>query len=319
MTALDFAHELDAFGPRSARRAASLAEAQGYCRRLAQSHYENFSVASWLLPRALRQHFYNVYAYCRWADDLADEVGSTDESLALLDWWEEQLAACYRGEAWHPVFVALAETIAEFAIPVEPFATLLVAFRQDQRQPRYDTFDELLGYCRNSANPVGHLVLYLGRAFNAENASLADQICTGLQLANFWQDVARDYDRGRVYLPRETIDRFGCALALAEHRATPEFRQALRFEVDRASEYLTAGLPLVARVPRWLQADVWLFAQGGFAILAQVRRLDYDVWTNRPRVSRAAQLRLLLSWLAHRVWPGSVGPGRNSSGAEPRR
>src|SRR3954463_15396205 len=176
-------------------RAPSLAEAQSYCERLARSHYENFSVASWFLPKRLRQHFFNVYAYCRISDDLGDETGNTQASLLLLDEWETELNACYEGAPRHPVFVALAGTVREFDIPKQTFADLLAAFRQDQRVTRYETFADLLSYCRNSANPVGHLVLYLCGYRDSERQQLSDFTCTALQLANFWQDVSVDYEK----------------------------------------------------------------------------------------------------------------------------
>src|SRR5882724_1040171 len=175
--------------------APSLVEAQEYCSRLARTHYENFSVASWFLPARLRQHFYNVYAYCRISDDLGDEVGDPQASLQLLDQWEAELNACYQGNPRHPVFVALRETITALDIPREPFANLLKAFRQDQTVTCYQTFDDLLGYCLNSANPVGHLVLYLCGYRDAERLKLSDFTCTALQLANFWQDVSTDYEK----------------------------------------------------------------------------------------------------------------------------
>ena len=190
-------------------RAPSLAEAQEYCRRLARSHYENFSVATWFLPQRLRQHFFNIYAYCRISDDLGDEVGDPQASLQLLDAWEAELDACYRGNPRHPVFVALAETVRKFEIPQKPFADLLKAFRQDQTVTRYETFDDVLGYCRNSANPVGHLVLYLCGYRDSERQGLSDFTCTALQLANFWQDVSVDYSKGRIYLPLEDLRRYG--------------------------------------------------------------------------------------------------------------
>ncbi|HEX3871614.1 MAG TPA: squalene synthase HpnC, partial [Pirellulales bacterium] len=276
-------------------------------RQLARSHYENFTVASWLLPHSLRPHFYNVYAYCRWADDLADETRDPGRSLTLLDWWENELQACYAGRPHHPVFVALEETIHEFSIPIEPFQSLLVAFRQDQHVHEYATFEALLDYCCHSANPVGRLVLYLGRCHDEPRGALADRVCTGLQLANFWQDVARDYDRGRVYLPRSTREQFGYDDAmLAQRTYNDAFRRAMAFEVTRADGYLRSGLPLVEQVPRRVGADVWLFVQGGLKIMAEVRRLDYDVWTRRPVVTRGQQLGLLCRWLWRAVaWDGT--------------
>jgi squalene synthase HpnC len=311
MTSEAFAVDLREYGPEAlagahaAGRVATADEARAYCRRLALTHYENFRVASWLLPRALRPHFYHVYAYCRWADDLADETGGGPRSLELLDWWEAQLHACYAGETRHPVFIALADTIREFEIPPQPFLALLTAFRQDQRITRYESFEELLGYCRNSADPVGRLVLYLGRCHDEPNGRLADAVCTGLQLANFWQDVAGDWDRGRIYLPLADCRRFGYNEEdFVARRASPEFRRLLAFEVDRAERWLRDGLPLVEQLPGRLRGDVWLFVHGGLKILERIRKIDYDVWKRRPKVSRFDQLRLLLGCLSRSLAGG---------------
>lgn len=291
-----FSEDLAAYGPDVARTACSLHAAEAYCRRLARRHYENFTVASWLLPKRLRQHFYNLYAYCRWADDLADETASPQESLRLLDWWGEELRRVYRGEAEHPVFVALRETIAEFAIPIEPFQSLLVAFVRDQTQTRYANFDDLCDYCRHSANPVGHLVLYLGRCYNPMTVPLADSICTGLQLANHWQDVARDFARDRIYLPATDMADYGVtAEMLGEAPASLEFCRLLAFEVDRAQSFLELGWPLVSLVPPELKLDVQLFLRGGLATLEAIRRVEYDVLTTRPIVSNWEKLQLLLT------------------------
>jgi squalene synthase HpnC len=272
----------------------SRAEAHAYCRRLARAHYENFAVASWFLPKWLRPHFHAIYAYCRWADDLADETVSAGEGLRGLDWWESELDACYRGSSVHPVFVALRETIDEFSVPRGPFADLLVAFRQDQRVTRCATPDDVLGYCRNSANPVGRLILYLGRCHDERRGALSDSICTGLQLANFCQDVARDWDRGRVYLPQSTLRAAGYDESMfARREFNDAFRGALREEVGRAELHLREGEPLVRLMPRELRLDVSLFVAGGLAILAAIRRQDYDVWRRRPTVSRPAKLGLL--------------------------
>jgi squalene synthase HpnC len=300
--------ELAAFGPAGTADAPSPDEARAYCARLATSHYENFSVASRLLPRELRPHFYNVYAYCRWADDLADETGDPARSLELLDWWQEQLDGCYAGAARHPVFIALEETIREFSIPREPFARLLTAFRQDQTTPRYETFEQLLGYCRNSADPVGRLVLYLGRCHDDLRGDLSDAVCTGLQLANFWQDVARDRAKGRTYLPQEDLRRFGVDDADLDRMATTSvLRKLLEFEVDRADDYLRRGLPLVGLMPRGLSGDVWLFIQGGLRVLDKIRALDYDVLRVRPKVSKLDQIRLLVGCVWRNKFAGGVG------------
>ncbi len=288
--------DLEQYGPRARpSKPVGLAVARRYCRRLARRHYENFTVASLLLPRGLRQHFYNVYAYCRWADDLADETDDPRESLALLDWWEEQLRLCYAGTAAHPVFVALGETIRQFDIPVDPFLDLLAAFRQDQRVVRYETFEELLDYCRYSACPVGRLVLYLGRCCTEDRVRLSDSICTGLQLANFYQDVARDYDRGRIYIPQADCRRFGydeSNFAGREHNEA--FRLLMASKVEQAEGFFSEGLPLVDKMPQALRFDVALFIHGGLAILDAVRRQDYNVWARRPKVSKTEKLLLAI-------------------------
>lgn len=291
-----FVVELEAWGP--AAPVPARADAEAYCRRLATSHYENFPLASWLLPRGLHQHFYNVYAYCRWADDLGDEVGDRARSLELLAWWRGELQKCYAGETRHPVFVALKPTIDEFAIPMAPFADLISAFEQDQRVTEYDTFDQLRDYCRRSADPVGRIVLHLCRQFTAEHAAWSDSICTGLQLANFWQDVARDYSIGRIYLPREDYERFGLTRADFDQRqTTPAFVELLRFEVDRAREWLRGGLPLVPRLPGRLQVDIDLFAHGGLKILERIERIGFRVWETRPKVTKTDAIGLMVAAL----------------------
>ena len=272
----------------------SLDEARAYCERLAKTHYENFSVATWFLPARLRQHFYNVYAYCRISDDLGDEVGNSQQSLELLDHWEAELNACYAGSPRHPVFVALQETVKQCSIPKHEFSDLLVAFRQDQTVTRYQTFDDLLGYCRYSANPVGHLVLYLCGYSDAERQQLSDYTCTALQLANFWQDVAIDYQKDRIYLPLEDLRRFYVTGdEIAQLRATPEFLSLMKFEVERAREWFQRGLPLVQKVNRELAIDIELFSRGGQEILNAIERHGYDVLRQRPVISKSRKLLLV--------------------------
>jgi len=291
-----FAADLVLYGPQAqAAEPLSLRQSRRYCRRLARRHYENFTVASWLLPRRLRQHLCNVYAYCRWADDLADEMPDRRRNLALLNWWEQQLRECYSGRARHPVFIALSETIARYEIPMDPLIDLLVAFRQDQHLTRYETTEQVLEYCRYSANPVGRLVLYLGRCHDPARARLADCICTGLQLANFCQDVAGDWDRGRIYLPRDACRRAGYDEEMfARREFSPAFRRLLAEEVDHAEGWLRRGQPLVAAMPAELQLAVLLFLRGGEAILRQIRQQGFDVWSRRPRVATMHKLRLMV-------------------------
>lgn len=275
-------------------RAPSLDEAQQYCVRLATSHYENFPVVTWFLPKHLHQHFYNVYAYCRISDDLGDEVGDKQQSLALLDQWEAELAQCYNGEPRHPVFVALRSTVREFDIPQHEFSDLLQAFRQDQIVTHYPRFTDLLGYCQYSANPVGRLVLYLCGYRDAERQRLSDFTCTALQLANFWQDVGPDFEKGRIYIPLEDFARFGASeRALAEKRATPQFLALMKFEVERARDWFQRGLPLARTVDRRLSRDIELFSRGGMAILQAIEKQNYDVLSSRPVISRRRKVLLL--------------------------
>jgi squalene synthase HpnC len=282
--------------------APSLAEARIYCERLAKSHYENFSVATWFLPAKLRQHFYNVYSYCRISDDLGDEVGNAQQSLELLDQWEMELNACYAGSPRHPVFVALAETVKQFSIPQHEFSDLLIAFRRDQTITRFDTFNDILEYCRYSANPVGHLVLYLGGYHDAERQKLSDYTCTALQLANFWQDVTVDYLKGRVYLPLEDLRRFGVTEQdIAGRKATPQFIDMMKFEVQRAREWFDRGMPLISVVDKELAVDLELFTRGGQEILNAIEAQSFDVLRKRPVISKPRKL-----WLVARAAVGKI-------------
>jgi squalene synthase HpnC len=284
--------------------APTLAEAREFCKQLAESHYENFHVASWFLPKALRPHFHSIYAYCRISDDLGDEVGDTAQALALLDLWGRELDACYEGRARHPVFVALAETIRACSIPKEPFADLLTAFRQDQIVTRYRTMQDVLAYCRYSANPVGRLVLYACGYADEERFRLSDATCSALQLANFWQDVRVDYAKGRVYLPQEDMRRFGVTdETIAEGNATPGFRALLDYEVDFARRLFEEGLALIGMVGRDLALDLDLFSRGGLEILRAIERQDYDVLSARPEISKRTKLRLALRAVSGRALP----------------
>jgi squalene synthase HpnC len=299
-----FAGDLERLGPGTEHRPWSLAAARCYCERLARTHYENFSVASWLLPRRLRPHFHAVYAFCRWADDLGDETGGGQKALAGLAWWREELGRCFDGGPRHPVMVALQETIRRFSIPAQPFLDLISAFEQDQRIKRYETYAQLLDYCRRSANPVGRLVLHLCRSFDDERAHLADCTCTGLQLANFWQDVARDFAIGRVYLPAEDRRRFGYVdEELEARRFTPAFGELLRFEVERARILLRQGMALVSRMPADVQIDIELFGQGGLAILDKIEEINYNVWQNRPVLADWQKAALVGRVAWHRLRP----------------
>jgi squalene synthase HpnC len=287
----------------------NLAAAREFCRRYTRRHSENFSVATQFLPRRLLPHFCAVYSFCRWSDDLGDETGGGERALALLAGWREELRRCYDGTARHPIMVALADTIRRFHIPSKPFTDLISAFEQDQVVERYKTFDQLLEYCSRSANPVGRILLQLFECFDECNAELSDHICTALQLTNFWQDVARDFAIGRVYLPAEDRRRFGYTDAeLAARTYNSAFAEMMRFEVDRARGLFQCGLPLVERVPRELRIDVDLFARGGLAVLKKIERLQYNVWRRRPKLAKweKAALALRALWRHRGLW-GSDG------------
>lgn len=271
-------------------------EAFAYCRQVALGHYENFTVASWLLPRALRRHMYAIYAYCRGVDDLGDEAEG--DRLALLDQWEAELRRCYEGVPQDLRFVALRETVRAFDIPPEPFLRLIEANRRDQRVSRYRTFVELSDYCTYSANPVGHLVLYLFGYRDSERQRLADATCTALQLTNFWQDVAVDLEKERIYIPLEEMERFGYSEEeLLARRYTDSFRRLMAFQVGRARELFRQGLGLAPLVHGRLRLDVRLFSLGGLAVLDAVERVGYDVLHRRPRLSKAQKAGLMLRGL----------------------
>ena len=286
--------------------APSLDEARAWCKHLAETHYENFHVASWFLPKKLRPHFHAIYAYCRVSDDLGDETGNREQSLALLDQWNEELDACYDGKARHPVFVALAETIRACSIPKEPFADLLTAFKQDQIVTRFRTMDEVLAYCRYSANPVGRLVLYVCGYTDPERFRLSDMTCSALQLANFWQDVASDYQqRDRIYLPQDAMARFGVTEEMiAAGQPTPEFRELLKDQVAYARSLFEAGLPLIGMVDSELALDLDLFSRGGLEILNAIEQRNYDVLSVRPAISKATKIALALRAVSGKLLPG---------------
>jgi squalene synthase HpnC len=300
--------------------AGSVAAAYDFCWRVATSHYENFTVGSWLLPRRLRRHIAAIYAFARAADDMADEGdASPGERLARLDDWERKLLDCFAGKAVDPVFVALADTARRFDLPVDPFRDLLTAFRRDVEFRPFATFEDLRGYCRCSADPVGRLILYLFGYRDAERQDLSDRICTGLQLANFWQDIAVDAAKGRLYVPTDEIRELGCTEYEVTHGIlTAPVRRLLAFEVERARELLSTGLRLAELVEGRLRREVKLFAWGGFAILRAIELADFDVFSRRPTVSSPAKAGLVLAALLGRT-PRSIAavPKRADGRAEP--
>ena len=271
----------------------SLEAAEQYTRLLATHHYENFTIATWLLPRSLRQDFYNVYAYCRWADDLADEIPDSQAALEALDWWQDELQQCYAGHASHPVFIALRKTVGRFDIPIDPFRDLIAAFRQDQTVHRYPTWDSLLEYCRYSANPVGQLVLHLFGYRDPERHALSGHTCTALQLANFWQDVSRDLDKGRIYIPLDLLDASGLTEPdLFERQSDGRYTQLMRGLVERTRELFRLGLPLAPSVAKGFRVDIELFSRGGLAVLDAIESAGYNTLTTRPTLTRAAKFKL---------------------------
>jgi squalene synthase HpnC len=293
-------HVLEFLNSPGAQRQWTLAESLEYTRWLATSHYENFHVVSFLLPKRLHQDFYNVYAFCRWADDLGDEIGDTAESLRLLSWWRGEL---HSTEATHPVFVALQGTVNRHRLPMEPFDDLITAFERDQTVTRYRNFEEVFEYCRYSANPVGRLVLGLCGYRDAVRQELSDATCTALQLANFWQDVTVDWQKDRVYLPLDLFEKHGYPVnGIAERRFDDRFRAVMKDAVEVARGLFLKGLPLADRVDRRLSIDLELFSRGGLKVLEKIERLDYNVLSARPAISKVERVGLLLGALRRRAF-----------------
>jgi squalene synthase HpnC len=317
---MSFTDDLRRFGPGTAS-CPDREQAMAYCAQLTATHYENFSVVTWLTPREHRPAFQSIYAFCRWSDDLGDEIGDPPKSLELLAWWRGELHDMYRGQARHPVMIALAETVNRYGIPIEPFDALITAFEQDQTVTEYLTFDQLLDYCTRSANPVGHLVLYVAGAFTPDNARLADATCTALQLANFWQDVARDLAIGRIYLPRDDRARFGVSESdLRASRFSPAFAGLMKFEIERTRALFAQGRPLASRISGPLAVDIDLFSRGGLAILDRIEAHGFDVLSARPALTRWTKLRLLVRALAAMAWSRiQPRPSNSPAGARAQR
>jgi squalene synthase HpnC len=289
--------------------------AQSYTRWLATHHYENFNVVSWLLPKRLHQDFYNVYAYCRWSDDLGDEVADPARALQLIDAWEDELRAIYEpGDGpTHPVLIALGETIRAKDIPLEPFTDLLRAFRQDQTVRRYETWDGVYDYCVYSANPVGRLVLYVCGYRDEERQRLSDFTCTALQLANFWQDVSVDLEKGRIYIPLAELAAHGLTEGeIVARKFDQRYPALMKSLIARARGLFTAGLPLAERVDLALRVDIELFSRGGLAILDAIEQSGYNTLEKRPSLSKATKLKLVARALGAKIF----GSGRNEVPAE---
>ncbi len=290
------AHSAPPTLPGLLERPCPLDEAHAYCERLARTHYENFTVVSAFFPKAKRQDLYNVYAFCRYSDDLGDEdCGQGPDRAAALDRWKAEIDRAYAGEPRHPILVALRGTADRYGIPAKPLHDLVHAFRLDQERTRWETWDDLRDYCRHSADPVGRLVLYVFERASDETFALSDCTCTALQLANFWQDVAVDWKNGRVYIPQEDMRRFEYGEEdLAAGVVDERWRSLMRFECERARELFERGLGLLPLVPRELRIDLELFSRGGLAILDAIARRGYDVFRRRPSLSKRKKAWLVL-------------------------
>jgi len=284
---------------RASRRSWTVPQAFQFCEKLTRDHYENFPVASLLVPGDRRRYIYSIYSFARIADDYADEPGlTTAERMDSLTEWEEQLIDAYRGHAHHPVFIALRETVDRFEIPIELFQSLLRAFRSDVTTHRYESFEEVLAYCENSANPVGRLILLLFNYRSDSTLELSDSICTALQLTNFWQDVSVDLQKDRVYIPLDDIREFGYSEEeLFQRTFTGAFKDLMCYEVDRTRQLFVEGRPLLAEVGRDLRTELRLTWNGGTRILRKIEEAEYDVLSQRPKLSFTDKASLLISSL----------------------
>jgi squalene synthase HpnC len=284
----------EAFAP-----ADSVADAEAWTAHLARQHYENFPVISLLLPRSLRQDFCNIYAFCRIADDLADEMGNDAASLYWLNELRNRVMRCYDGQTEGKLATALGGTIARYDIPMEPFLNLISAFEQDQKVKRYDDFPQLLDYCRRSADPVGRLVLYLCGYRDEVRQHFSDQTCTALQLINFWQDVRRDMiERDRIYIPRDSREYFGVTEdRLRAGVCNDNFRELIRFECRRTEAMFGAGEALLPLLKPRYRGHIGLFAEGGKTILQAIVEANYDTLSGRPVLSRGQKGRLIFAGL----------------------
>jgi squalene synthase HpnC len=262
----------------------SAEDGYSYCEQIARNHYENFPVASRFIPKEMRRYVWAIYAFARIADDFADEPGYTlAERMDNLNQWEQHLFECYNGNPTHRVFAALADTVEHFQIPMELFRNLLAAFYADVSVKRYETYDDLLAYCRNSANPIGRLVLLLFNYRSETMMEYSDSICSALQLANFWQDVSADLEKGRIYIPGEDLAEFNYSEEdLFARRFNDRFRSLMAFEVQRTADMFVEGKPLLSKVDRNLSLELRLTWNGGTKILQKIHKMDYNVLTKRP-------------------------------------
>lgn len=274
-----------------------------YCENIAKGHYENFPVASLLLPKDKRKYVYAIYAFARAADDFADEdgiEGGVPKRLALLDEWNDKLRECYKGKSYDPIFIALGKTVSDCKIPIEPLENLLKAFKQDVVKQRYESFSEVLDYCKNSANPVGRLLLMIFGCHNEEFFKYSDNICTALQLTNFWQDVEVDLRKDRIYIPAEDLKRFGYSYNELELKQdNDKFRELMKFEVERTEEIFDDGKKLIEMTAkddnlRKLSKELKLTWLGGITILKKIKEINYNVLNTRPKINGLDKLKIFL-------------------------
>ncbi len=273
-----------------------------YCEEIAKNHYENFPVASFLVPKDKRKYIFSIYAFARAADDFADEPaieGGKEKRLVLLDEWNGKLRDCYKGKAYDPIFIALSRTVEECKIPIETLEDLLKAFRQDVVKNRYADFDEVLGYCINSANPIGRLVLMVFGKHNEEMFKYSDKICTALQLTNFWQDVTIDLKKDRIYISQEDMNKFGYKeVDLFNLRYSEEFKELMIFLIRKTEQLFDEGKELMRLTAEnetlkrltWELNLTWL---GGKEILNKIKLIDYDVLHKRPKLNFFDKIKLL--------------------------
>ncbi len=324
-------NDLNTYGPDHCRQL-SFEQASGYALDLVRKQYENFTVISRMLPKALRRDFAHVYAFCRWADDLGDETGDPSRSMDLLNWWRSELDRCYDRKPRHPVFVALDRTVQQYDIPRDPFDHLIDAFIQDQQIKRYSSFNQLLEYCSGSANPVGRLVLYLCGYRDQQRQQLSDATCTALQLANFWQDVRRDIiQRDRVYIPSDIASEHGLDIGVmvrvvqldCEDHDTDgtcstdscachgpsrgmravlvPYQRTIHDLVERTWPMFRKGRELWPLIRSDLRPEIKLFSLGGEAVLTRIRRSQYNTLTHRPTLGTVAKGWLMLRVMAAKL------------------
>ena len=279
-------------------------QAFAFCENLARTHYENFTVGSILLPKETRPHIYNLYAYCRLSDDIGDEIGDPQKSLEIFGSWRKELLSCYDGSPTHPVFIALQQSIRKYNLPIEPFQKLIKAFEMDQTIHRYDTFEKLTNYCEHSANPVGRLFLNIFGYQDEERRKLSDYTCTALQLANFWQDIPIDYQKGRIYIPLEDMERFRYTESeLSQKIYNDAFIQLMQHEINRADDFFQKGLPLAKSLTGKIRIDVECFSRGGMKILDKIRKINYNVLNHRPTISKWNKAWLLMKVALKQIIP----------------